>query len=53
MLYLCVYNAGCPSIIRMDRGTENTKIAALQYSFREDHSDEYAGIRMEVTQLTL
>ena len=27
----------------MDRGTENTKIAALQFSFREDHSDEYAG----------
>ena len=29
----------------MDRGTENTKIAAVQFSFREDHSDEYAGTR--------
>lgn len=36
---------GCPSVLRMDRGTENTKVAALQYAFREDGTDEYAGIK--------
>lgn len=30
-------------MIRMDRGTENTKIAALQYAFREFDDDEFAG----------
>ena len=37
--------AGCPSIIRMDRGTENTKIAAAQLSFCTDYLDAYAGAR--------
>lgn len=27
----------------MDRGTENTKVAALQYAFWEEDDDEYAG----------
>ena len=27
----------------MDRGTENTKVAALQYAFRENDDDEHAG----------
>ena len=27
----------------MDRGTENTKVAALHYAFRENDNDEYAG----------
>ena len=28
----------------MDRGTENVKVAAVQYAFREEHADDYAGI---------
>ena len=32
-------------MIRMDRGTENTKVAALQYALREADSDDFAGIR--------
>lgn len=27
--------AGCPTVVRMDRGTENTKVAALKYAMRE------------------
>ena len=29
--------AGCPAVVRLDRGTENVKIAAVQYTFRENH----------------
>ena len=36
---------GCPSVIRMDRGTENTKVAALQYAMREADTDDYSGTR--------
>lgn len=30
-------------MIRMDRGTENTKVAALHYAMRETENDEYSG----------
>ena len=29
----------------MDRGTENSQVAAVQYAFRESHSDSLAGNR--------
>ena len=28
----------------MDQGTENTKVAALQYALREEGDDEHAGM---------
>lgn len=34
---------GCPTVIRLDRGTENVKMAAVQYAFRENHLDELSG----------
>ncbi len=30
-----------PCVIRMDKGSENTKVAALQYAFRENHVDQF------------
>lgn len=33
---------GCLAIIRMDRGSENCKLAAAQYAFREQHNDEFS-----------
>ena len=29
----------------MDRGTENSRVAAVQYAFREFHADNLAGDR--------
>ena len=38
--YFCnTWYAGCPAVVRLDRGTENVKIAAVQYTFRENHGD--------------
>ena len=34
---------GCPSVLCMDRGTENSKVAAVQYAFREFHLDSLSG----------
>lgn len=34
---------GCPSVLRMDKGTENVKVAATQYAFREGQNDAFAG----------
>ena len=39
---ICIY-VGCPTVIRLDRGTENVKMAAVQYAFRENHLDELSG----------
>ena len=39
-----INNTGCPSVLRMDRGLENSKIVALQYAMREAH-DNYSGPR--------
>ena len=32
-------------MIIMERGTENTKVAALHYAMRETENDEYSGPR--------
>lgn len=34
---------GCPATIRLDLGTENVKVAAVHYAFRELHSDSMSG----------
>ena len=47
---------GCPVVIRMDQGTENTKVAQVQYAFRAYHTDEFAAessFRSAHLQLTL
>ena len=31
--------------MRMDKGTENTLLSAVQYALRESGSDDYSGIR--------
>jgi transposase len=42
----CVKQVNCtPQIIRSDKGTENTNIAAVQRFFRRAHHDEFAGNR--------
>ena len=33
---------GCPTILRTDRGTENTNIAFLQPFLRDQHDDPFA-----------
>lgn len=38
-----VLATGCPTIIRMDRGTENVQVAAVQYAFRAYHDDQFSG----------
>ena len=37
--------SGVPTIIRADRGTENSIVAFLQPAFRHDHTDYHAGER--------
>ena len=34
---------GCPTLVRMDCGTENVKVAAVQYAFRALGTDSFAG----------
>ena len=34
---------GCPSIVRTDRGTENTSLAASHMALRHNHLDEFRG----------
>ena len=34
---------GCPSVIRMDKGTENVCVAAVQDAHRASHEDTFAG----------
>ena len=34
---------GCPTLIRTDRGTENSIVAFLQPSFRHAHADSFGG----------
>lgn len=36
-------HAGCPSILRTDRGTENSVVAFLQPTLRHEHHDAFAG----------
>ena len=38
-------NSGCPAVLCMDCGTENSKVAAVQYAFRELHNDSLSGER--------
>ena len=33
---------GCPSILRMDKGTENVWMATAQCAFRNDHEDRFS-----------
>ena len=33
---------GCPSVVHMDKGTENNKLAQVQCAFRTGNSDELA-----------
>ena len=43
--YLYSGRPGRPSILRMDHGTENSFIGAIQYSMREDGQDPFSGER--------
>ena len=36
---------GCPSVIRADKGTENVRVAAVQYALRREHDDRLAAER--------
>lgn len=36
------YKVGCPTVVRSDYGTENTRIATCQLAFRLNHSDSLA-----------
>lgn len=36
---------GRPAVVRLDCGTENVKVAAVQYAFRERHIDHFSGER--------
>lgn len=33
---------GCPQMVRMDRGTENSQVAQYQIAFRMSHADDLA-----------
>lgn len=33
---------GCPRVIRVDKGTENVHMAAVQYALRCDHMDDFS-----------
>lgn len=35
-------HAGCPQVLRTDRGTENSMIAVIQPMLRNSHSDSFA-----------
>lgn len=39
-MVMCI---GCPYTIRMDSGTENVHIAAVQYAFRASHEGDRSG----------
>ncbi len=43
-MYVCMYVCvlGCPSIVRADRGTENTTVAFIQPALRHYHMDSLA-----------
>lgn len=46
MLVLLLYmHAGCPSVVRMDCGTENSMVATVQYAFHEEHNDQFSAER--------
>ena len=38
-------NRGCPAVVRTDRGTENTLMAAMQCFLRRSHGDNYASFK--------
>ena len=42
---LILHYIGCPTVLRVDNGTENTLIGAVQYALRESGSDRFAGER--------
>ena len=37
------YFLGCPTVVRLDCGTENGKVAAVQIAFRMSHGDSLSG----------
>ena len=37
--------AGCPQIVRMDLGSENTGVAHYHAALRMNHTDDHAGAR--------
>lgn len=37
--------AGCPRLVRADRGCENSLVAVMQMSFRYRHNDSLAGVK--------
>ena len=43
LVILLVNITGCPSVLQMDKQTENVKVAATQYAFREGQNDAFAG----------
>ena len=40
--YILCVTPGCPTIVRADRGTENTNVAFIQPCFRHYHVDSFA-----------
>ena len=34
---------GCPTIVRVDKGTENVGLATVHIGLRMNHEDEFAG----------
>jgi len=42
LVLTCMYYIGAPTILRADRGTENTNIAFLQPFLRDDGEDSFA-----------
>ena len=45
--FLCCIqqNQGCPTMVRTDRGTENTLMAAMQCFLRRSHGDDQASLK--------
>lgn len=37
-----IINLGCPQVVRLDKGTENARIAQCQIALRMCHLDEHA-----------
>ena len=40
---MIIYNLGCPAILRCDKGTENSVLAACHMAMRHNHSDGVSG----------
>ena len=46
---LLIYHAGCPTILRADKGTENVLAGSAQIALRLNHADQLAGAKSFLT----